>query len=54
MGAAQSELALKETSGYHVLGVLPDSPAAEANIQSYFDYIVAINGVQLVGAFAAP
>ena len=36
-----------ETLGYRVLGVQPHSPAAKGGLVSFFDFIVAANGVPL-------
>jgi hypothetical protein len=36
------------TSGFHVLHVTPNSPGEQAGIVSFFDFIVAANGVLLV------
>lgn len=49
MGAAQSDLAEPTgTQGYHILAIQPDSPAAEALLEEYFDYIVTVNGAPIV------
>ncbi len=36
-----------EHLGYRVLGVQPNSPAAQSGLVSFFDFIVAANGVPL-------
>ena len=36
--------------GYRVLGVQPNSPASEAGLVSFFDFIVGANGVMLLGS----
>lgn len=36
-----------EHLGYRVLGVQPQSPAAKGGLVSFFDFIVAANGVPL-------
>ncbi|KAJ1569196.1 hypothetical protein HK405_008605, partial [Cladochytrium tenue] len=33
--------------GFHVLKVVPDSPAFRCGIEPYFDYIVEVNGIVL-------
>ena len=33
--------------GYRVLGVQPNSPAAKGGLVSFFDFIVAANGIPL-------
>lgn len=42
MGGSESK------PGYRILEVLPGSPAHEANLQPFLDFIVAINGTQLM------
>lgn len=39
-----------DTLGYRVLGVQPNSPASEAGLVSFFDFIVGANGVMLLGS----
>ena len=39
-----------ETLGYRVLGVQPNSPAAEAGLVSFLDFIVGANGEMLLGS----
>ena len=36
-----------EKVGYRVLGVQPNSPAAQGGLVSFFDFIIAANGVPL-------
>lgn len=36
-----------EYVGYRVLGVQPNSPSADANLVSFFDFIIEANGVPL-------
>lgn len=43
-GPSQEEI---EKVGYRVLGVQPNSPAAQGGLVSFFDFIVAANGVPL-------
>jgi len=43
MGQTES----KNTSCYHILMVQEGSPAEEAGLQPFFDYITAINGIRL-------
>ena len=48
MGSATSvEIPGGGTEGYHILRVQDNSPASRAGIQSFFDFIVAINGIRL-------
>lgn len=50
MGAQESRLAddgqqdLKGIKGFHVLRVADSSPAAEAGIEPFFDYVVGVGG----------
>ena len=39
-----------DTLGYRVLGVQPDSPAAEAGLVSFLDFLVGANGQMLLGS----
>ena len=39
-----------ETLGYRVLGVQPNSPAAQAGLVSFFDFLVGANGEMLLGS----
>jgi hypothetical protein len=39
-----------ETLGYRVLGVQPNSPAAEAGLVSFFDFLVGANEEMLLGS----
>lgn len=60
MGANQSSLIqtgeaidsvsakLASRHGFQILRVHPNSPVSEANVFPYFDYIIAINGVEVV------
>lgn len=52
MGAQESHLGAglnpKNLKAYHVLRVAESSPAAEAGIEPFFDYIVGIGGQQVV------
>lgn len=60
MGANQSNLTnqsitdesisakLFSRHGFQILRVHPNSPVSEANVSPYFDYIIAINGVEVV------
>lgn len=45
MGAGQG----KET-GFHIILVHDASPAAEAGLQPYYDFITSVNGVRVVRA----
>eukprot|EP00731_Ephydatia_muelleri_P020166 Em0012g991a len=48
MGGSQSvQIPGGGTEGYHVLKVLDSSPAYNAGLEAYFDFIVAIDGVRL-------
>lgn len=51
MGASNSQeepsLEGKNNVGYRVLGVQCDSPAEKGGLVSFFDFIVAANGVAL-------
>ena len=40
--------ASSDYSGYRVLSVQPNSPGEEAGLDSYFDFVVAANNVQLL------
>jgi len=42
------------TLGYRVLGVNPDSPASDAGLVSFFDFLVGANGLMLFGGTAEP
>jgi len=42
------------TLGYRVLGVNPDSPASDAGLVSFFDFLVGANGRMLFGGTAEP
>ena len=59
MGANQSNLLPTEAAdsisaklsarhGFQILRVHPNSPVSEANVFPYFDYIIAVNGVEVV------
>lgn len=50
MGADQSKLGDSSTPkhAFNVLRVDENSPAAQAKLQPYFDYIVSVNGVEIV------
>jgi len=39
-----------ETLGYRVLGVQPNSPASQAGLVSFFDFLVGANGQMLLGS----
>jgi hypothetical protein len=39
-----------ETLGYRVLGVQPNSPAAQAGLVSFFDFLVGANEEMLLGS----
>jgi len=39
-----------DTLGYRVLGVQPDSPASNAGLVSFFDFMVGVNGKLLLGS----
>ena len=39
-----------ETLGYRVLGVQPDSPASQAGLVSFFDFLVGANNKMLLGS----
>ncbi len=51
MGAGTSTLEVPGggTEGYQVIKVQDNSPGQRAGLEAYFDYIVAVNGVRLVG-----
>ena len=36
------------SEGYHVLKVQNNSPGSRAGLESFFDFIIAVNGVRLV------
>jgi hypothetical protein len=44
----------KTQIGYRVLGVQPDSPAAKIGLVSFFDFIVAANGVPFTDMVLPP
>lgn len=57
MGAGQSNLTdpgqsisskLFSRHGFQILKVHQNSPVSEANVNPYFDFIIAINGVEVV------
>lgn len=50
MGADQSKLGESSTikHAFNVLRVDEHSPAARAKLHPYFDYIVSVNGVEIV------
>lgn len=49
MGAEQSKHQSEGTiHAFHVLRVDENSPAASAKLVPYFDYIVSVNGVEVV------
>lgn len=53
MGAAQSTDTVGVDSdgaryGFNVLRIDPGSPAEEARLSPFFDYIISVNGVQVV------
>lgn len=39
-----------ETLGYRVLGVQPNSPASDAGLVSFLDFLVGCNGEMLMGS----
>jgi hypothetical protein len=41
-----------ETLGYRVLGVQPNSPAAQAGLVSFFDFLIGVNNKMLLGSGA--
>ena len=45
-GASQEEA---DATGYRVLGVQPGSPASAVGLVSFFDFVVACDGVELRG-----
>ncbi|KAH6564130.1 hypothetical protein BASA62_008065 [Batrachochytrium salamandrivorans] len=50
MGATQStdgSEIVGDTHGYHVMQVVPNSPAFKAGLEVYFDYITHVNGMRL-------
>lgn len=47
MGNTNSEPIDPDTKGYHVLKVRENSPAAKAQLDAYFDFIVKINEIPL-------
>ena len=36
-----------DATGYRVLGVQPNSPASDVGLVSFFDFVVAVDGVEL-------
>lgn len=48
MGANQS--LPNDKVGYHVLKVFENSPADDAGIEPFFDFIITVNGIRLVCA----
>ena len=46
MGNSQTQIDV-DTVGFRVLGVQPQSPAEQVGLVSFFDFIVAVNGVAL-------
>ncbi len=46
MGNSQPKVDI-DTVGFRVLGVQPQSPAEQVGLVSFFDFIVAVNGVPL-------
>ena len=41
------------TDGYHVLRVQSNSPGSRAGLESFFDFIVCIDGIRLVCLISA-
>ena len=39
-----------ETLGYRVLSVKPASPASKAGLVTFFDFLVGVNGMMLLGS----
>ncbi|KAK9898194.1 hypothetical protein P389DRAFT_166517 [Cystobasidium minutum MCA 4210] len=62
MGAAESrsltststDPSLRGRTGFHVLRVADNSPAAEAGIEPFFDYVVGVDGQPLSAGMAGP
>ncbi len=52
-GPNDSDMALSaklaSRHGFQILRVHPNSPVSEAHLQAYFDFIISINGVDVVG-----
>jgi hypothetical protein len=49
-GTSSVEVPGGGTEGYHVLKVQENSPGHKAGLESFFDYIIAANGIRLVSA----
>jgi hypothetical protein len=47
MGNGASAEGDPEFNGYRVLGIQPDSPASPVGFVSFFDFVIAANGVRL-------
>lgn len=55
MGASSSvEIPGGGAEGYHILNVQDNSPGDRAGLESFFDFIIAVNGVRLVSAAPTP
>lgn len=62
MGAAESrsltstsaDPSLRGRTGFHVLRVADNSPAAAAGIEPFFDYVVGVDGQPLSAGMAGP
>lgn len=39
---------LSSRHGFQILRIHPNSPVSEARVSPYFDYIIAVNGVEVV------
>lgn len=39
---------LNTTKGFHVVKVIPNSPASKAQIEAYFDFVLGVEGLRLV------
>lgn len=48
MAADSISAKLASRHGFQILRVHPNSPVSEARVFPYFDYIIAINGVEVV------
>eukprot|EP00842_Homolaphlyctis_polyrhiza_P004012 jgi/Hompol1/4611/HPOL_000576-RA len=51
LGASQSTEGFETAQGYHVLQVVPNSPASKAGLTVYFDYITHVNGMSKIQQF---
>lgn len=44
MGAGQSTADRKPSRGLHILRVTPSSPASQTDLESFFDFVVGLEG----------